>query len=575
MRKGQCIVVSRRQRGRVARSAASPGQPHAVDRPTDSATTPVVEDHLALGDLQLRLAEAAFAACEDARALHAAMEARRHFEAAGDQRRTAEALHRLALYYSGVGNTAAANESALEAIRILGPLGEGPELAAAYAVLAREAVLDCRLSDAVDLAQRALEVAFRIDARDVQVDALATVGFATVLQGRLEGVGKVRESVALAIQHELAWQSIRASNLLWSSLLVTEGSDEELRDLNRKQAMLAHRFSFTWGSTGQDVQYAFDQGDWERALALVAHVVEETHEEWAELLAVCIRAARTGPPAAVSVEAILRRLHGHAASGRANGAALAVQTMLLADDLPAVIEHAEGVVDFVGDGHWPPHVDVAIVCALFAAVSLADPSAAQRWENLALVEARPSQAKSKKGRRTYALAEAAARGGGIELALDLFAESVEHFRGVGGSLVGQTLPRLRRAELLLLRGSGADYQAAAAEVAAVDVLWRAANAPYFLSRLGAWAVARGLHIARGEQPWSAQARSAPVRLTSREREVAALVAQGLTNHDIANALTISERTVEGHVESVLRKLEFRSRSQVAAWVAGAEPVRTY
>jgi DNA-binding CsgD family transcriptional regulator/tetratricopeptide (TPR) repeat protein len=569
------MAVSRKQRGRAANETAIPTRPHALDELADPPTAPVVEDHLALADLQLRLAEAAFAACDDSRAVHAAMEARRHFEAAGDQRRTAEALHRLALYYSGVGNTAAANESALEAIRILDPLGEGPELAAAYAVLAREAMLDCRLSDAVGSAQRALEVAVRTDALAVQVDALATLGSAMVLQGRLDGVDRVRESVALAIQHELAWQSIRANNWLWSVLLVTQGSDEELRNLNRRQAALAHRFSFTWGSTGQDVQYAFDQGDWERALALVEHVVEETHEEWAELVASCIRAARSGPPAAASIAAILRRLHGHAATGRADGAALAVQTMLLADDLPAVIDYAEGVVDFVGEGHRAPHVDVAIVCALFAAASLADHSAAERWEKLALVDAQPNLAKSKKGRRAYALAERAARAGDLEAALDLFAQSAEHFKGVGGSLVGQTLPRLRLAELLLSRSSGADYQTAAAAVAAVEALWQRANAPYFLSRLRAWTVARGLHVARSGLAQSSQTRSAPARLTSREREVAALVAQGLTNHDIAAALTISERTVEGHVESVLRKLEFRSRSQVAAWVAGAEPVRTY
>lgn len=56
-------------------------------------------------------------------------------------------------------------------------------------------------------------------------------------------------------------------------------------------------------------------------------------------------------------------------------------------------------------------------------------------------------------------------------------------------------------------------------------------------------------------------------LTRREREVAALVAQGLTNREIAARLFISERTAESHVEQIRGKLGFRSRSQVAAWVA--------
>jgi non-specific serine/threonine protein kinase len=58
---------------------------------------------------------------------------------------------------------------------------------------------------------------------------------------------------------------------------------------------------------------------------------------------------------------------------------------------------------------------------------------------------------------------------------------------------------------------------------------------------------------------------APV-LTRREREVAALVARGLSNRQIAAELSITERTAENHVEHILTKLGFRSRAQVAAWV---------
>ena len=59
-------------------------------------------------------------------------------------------------------------------------------------------------------------------------------------------------------------------------------------------------------------------------------------------------------------------------------------------------------------------------------------------------------------------------------------------------------------------------------------------------------------------------------LTPREAQVAGLVAAGLTNAEIAVRLIISVRTVQGHVENILRKLEFGSRSQVAAWVASRE-----
>jgi DNA-binding NarL/FixJ family response regulator len=54
-------------------------------------------------------------------------------------------------------------------------------------------------------------------------------------------------------------------------------------------------------------------------------------------------------------------------------------------------------------------------------------------------------------------------------------------------------------------------------------------------------------------------------LTRREREVAALVAQGLTDRQIADALVITEGTVGVHLGHILNKLGFHSRAQLAAW----------
>jgi predicted ATPase/serine/threonine protein kinase/DNA-binding NarL/FixJ family response regulator len=64
-----------------------------------------------------------------------------------------------------------------------------------------------------------------------------------------------------------------------------------------------------------------------------------------------------------------------------------------------------------------------------------------------------------------------------------------------------------------------------------------------------------------------QAASAAASLTRRERQVADLVAQGLTNKAIAARLVIAQRTAQGHVEHILTKLGFTSRAQIAAWIA--------
>lgn len=58
---------------------------------------------------------------------------------------------------------------------------------------------------------------------------------------------------------------------------------------------------------------------------------------------------------------------------------------------------------------------------------------------------------------------------------------------------------------------------------------------------------------------------APSPLTPREGEVAALVAEGLSNQQIASALCRSPRTVERHVENVLAKMSFSCRAQIASW----------
>jgi DNA-binding CsgD family transcriptional regulator len=56
-------------------------------------------------------------------------------------------------------------------------------------------------------------------------------------------------------------------------------------------------------------------------------------------------------------------------------------------------------------------------------------------------------------------------------------------------------------------------------------------------------------------------------LTEREREVAGLIAKGKSNRAIAEALVLSERTVENHVANILAKLTYDSRAQIAVWAA--------
>jgi len=83
---------------------------------------------------------------------------------------------------------------------------------------------------------------------------------------------------------------------------------------------------------------------------------------------------------------------------------------------------------------------------------------------------------------------------------------------------------------------------------------------------------RGLTLAEAvalgfdEPPQDPSPPDSPPELTPRERQVAALVATGLTNREIAATLYLSVRTVEVHVDHILTKLGFRTRTRLAAWV---------
>ena len=55
-------------------------------------------------------------------------------------------------------------------------------------------------------------------------------------------------------------------------------------------------------------------------------------------------------------------------------------------------------------------------------------------------------------------------------------------------------------------------------------------------------------------------------LTPRQQEVAALIARGLTNSQIAERLVVSPHTVERHVENILDKLRVSSRTEIAVWL---------
>ncbi|HEY6788930.1 MAG TPA: LuxR C-terminal-related transcriptional regulator [Trebonia sp.] len=141
----------------------------------------------------------------------------------------------------------------------------------------------------------------------------------------------------------------------------------------------------------------------------------------------------------------------------------------------------------------------------------------------------------------------------------------------------------------------ADFTRAAELCAAGDAMWRVLNAPLQMgptyaeirkdaaakcrNALGderfeaayrhgtAKSLAEAIALARDETPATA---SGPRPLTRREREIAALVARGMGNREIAEQLFLSKRTVDSHIEHIFAKLGFNSRTKLAGWISAQD-----
>ncbi len=445
-------------------------------------------------------------------------------EARGDRVRVGDSVRWLSRLAWFTGDNAAAVEEGMRAIALLVEEPPGPELAMAYSNAAQLRMLAGDLRMAVDYGGMAIELAERLDQREILVHALNNVGTAELVSGARDGVVKLERSLALALEDDFEEHVARAyTNLGAGSVSVLDFPTAD-RYLSAGIAYCEASDLDAWRQymTGWAALSRLSQGEW-----------DEASEQAGDLL----RDPSVAVPSRITpliVLGTLRARRGEADQWTALDEALELArgTQELQRLAPVACARAEARI-LEGE-------DAAVAGETDAAFALAR-ERADAWALGALCSWR--------------------RRAGIEddVAADALAPpfALEH-SGVWiaaarlwdrlGCPYEAALARAQTDDETSLRGALETFQRLGATPAA------RATAQH-LRRLGATGIGRGPRRTTIDNP---------AQLTARQLEILRLLCDRLTNAEIAARLYISPRTVDHHVTAILGKLGVHSRSQAAA-----------
>ena len=465
----------------------------------------------------------AFDAVEQALELHRGVNDR---AAVGRCMRVTSRLH----WFAGAGGLAMAK--AFEAISILEPLGESVELARAYSGLSQLAMLAQDIEQALVWGNRALDLATRLGDNTTRAHALVNLGAAR-LQLDPDDTAPLIEAHAVAHAAGDPYEAARALNNLAFSLMIWSKPESALhyaqRTVDYAEAHEVHNLA-SYAAT-VIAWLRLRAGDWDEAERVTQGEIDKG-------ITVTQLLAKT-----VLTELAVRRGDPDASDRLADLAAQANRTNEL-QRLSPVLELA---TEYALTRQRPMPTD------LFDTL-------VKEFEPRGGLTGWCAQ-------RTAAWAAVA----GIDLGIDVArifpspfaAMATRDWRAAADGFgdMGWTYDRALMLSLLDDEGS---------LVEAIEICRRLGAEPLTRS------IARrmrelGLRVPSGQREAT---RVNPAGLTSRQLEVLALVAEGLTNAEIAERLVVSQRTAEHHVAAVLMKLGVTTRRDAARRASELGPAST-
>jgi DNA-binding CsgD family transcriptional regulator len=446
--------------------------------------------------------------------------------------------------------------------------------------LARGRMLDGRFGDGVETARKALDATIAAGMRSVEGHARNTLGFCLAMTGEVEaGAEQLREAIRIARELD-SLPDLGDAYVNYSDMLHVLGRSDEARAVatEGREAIAGRRpIAMMWLDC-QLAEFAYDVGEWELSEASLPDPQRWTGSHTRVNLGLRKAYLAMGRGRHEAARGVLTELEEMAADSSEPqfvgpvgvlGAELRRREGDL-DGARAVIDRGLDRMEFCTD-------DAARVAAVAAAGVTVEADAAQRARDLGDEEAE-SLALRRVDDLLARVAAAATRTRPVECAL-LLAARAEAGRG-GGRPDAAAFERAAQAWDELSRPEPAAtmrWREAEAYIAAgdrEDATQAALAADEIAIRLGAgWlrgeveglaARARLALDAEPAEPEPAEEEDDGFGLTSRERQVLALVAEGATNREIGAQLYMAEKTASVHVSRILSKLNVRSRTEAAA-----------
>jgi ATP/maltotriose-dependent transcriptional regulator MalT len=419
------------------------------------------------------------------------------------------------------GEPAEAWTAAHRAVRVLATLPPGRELAMAYSNLSQLHMLADEDDPAIAWGERALELAARCGDRDTELHARVNIGTARLQRGDPAGAAELERAYAEAAAAGLDDHAGRAlANLACTTVDHADYATAE-RAMDRVVAFTTARDldGYARHVLGNRARLRLARGDWAAALADAERALTGREQPGGCLIGGLttrgIIAARRGQP------------HAYADLARA------AEQGYAADEAQFVVPAAAALSEW----HWLAGEEDRAAAEAKRGLEVAERSG-QPWFV---------------GELAFRLWRAGGLGSAPAAAARPYRLLIDgDWRGAAAEWTARRCP-YPAAEAL----SHGDAEAVAEALRVFDAFGAVVPARRLRARLRE----RGLRVPRGPRPSTA---ADPTGLTARQLEVLRLLADGLSNAQIARRLTVSAKTVDHHVSAVLGKLGVPSRGLAAA-----------